>query len=73
MYSGFLGDLRLLQLAYDLEQELQPRGTPAYLGALPPEPPDADICAAPSAQATIPQDAAQPRRHLGTGKPLPRR
>jgi amidase len=47
MYSGFLQEPRLLALAYDLEQALPPRATPQFLGAVPPEPPDAGICGSP--------------------------
>jgi amidase len=55
MYSGFLQEPRLLALAYALEQALPPRATPQFLGAVPPEPPDAGICAGgadPPAQIT---------------------
>jgi hypothetical protein len=47
MYSGFLQEPRLLALAYDLEQALPPRATPQFLGAVPPEPPDAGLCGGP--------------------------
>ena len=71
MFSGHRRDLTLLRIAYDVEQELQPRRTPRHLGSVPPEPPDAGICAAPArAAATAGRRAV--RRHLGTGKPLPR-
>jgi amidase len=72
MYSGFLRDLTLLRLAYDLEQELQPRSGPQYLGAVPPEPPDAGICDLALAQPQVRRGEPQVRRHLGTGKPLGR-
>ncbi|MEO7723181.1 MAG: amidase [Chthoniobacterales bacterium] len=69
MYSTFLQEPRLLALAYDLEQEIHPRSVPAFLGQVPPEPPDAGICT-----MSQPQTAASRHllRHLGTGKPLPR-
>ena len=70
MYSGFRRDLTLLRLAYDLEQELQPRRAPQYLGAVPPEPPDAGICAPAPAQPRGGRGVPRTRRHLGTGKPL---
>jgi amidase len=71
MYSSFLQEARLLRFAYDLEQELQPRRQPQFLGTAPPEPPDAGICAAlPQQRAT---GIARLPYHLGTGKPLARR
>ena len=45
MYSTFLQEPRLLALAYDLEQTLNARRTPQFLGSVPPLPPDAGICA----------------------------
>ncbi len=44
MYSGFLREPELLALAYDLEQELEARTPPEFLGTVPPEPPDPGIC-----------------------------
>ena len=44
MYSTFLHEPELLAFAYDLEQEIQPRTQPAFLGKVPPEPPDAGLC-----------------------------
>lgn len=46
--AGFLQEGRLLALAYDLEQEIGGRPQPQYLGAVPPLPPDAGICAVPA-------------------------
>ena len=70
MYSGFLREPRLLALAYDLEQELQPRRHPEMLSAVPPEPPDAGIC------ASLPRPQiggkAHLLHHIGTGKPIKR-
>ncbi len=43
MFGGYLEEPKLLALAYDLEQELQPRVQPRYVGN-PPEWPDAGIC-----------------------------
>ena len=72
MYSGALSEGTLIGLAYDLEQEIHPRSQPEFLGAVPPEPPDAGICSAlGSAVATRPQlvnGRAQIARHFGTGK-----
>ncbi|WP_201750242.1 amidase family protein [Tautonia marina] len=44
-YSGFLQEPKLISLAYALEQALPPRATPMFLNSIPPEPPDAGICA----------------------------
>ena len=72
MYSGFLKEPTLLAFAYDLEQAIKPRTQPGLLGSVPPEPPDAGICAT-LATAVAPRlvnGRAQISRHLGTGKPL---
>ena len=71
MYSTFLQEARLLRFAYDIEQELQPRSQPQYRGTVPPEPPDAGICATPPEARAFKGKAHLPR-HLGTGKPLGR-
>ena len=75
MYSGFLKEPTLLALAYDPEQAIKPRTQPGLLGSVPPEPPDAGICAAltsavPTTQPQLVNGEAQISRHLGTGKPL---
>ena len=45
MWSGFLQEPKLLGLAYDLEQQLQPRnGAQLMQGSVPPNPPNAGIC-----------------------------
>ena len=70
MYSGALSEGTLIGLAYDLEQEINPRSQPEFLGAVPPEPPDAGICSG-LGSATRPQlvnGRARIARHLGTGK-----
>ena len=46
MYAGFLQEPKLLAFAYALEQALNPRTAPKYLGSLQPFPPDPGICAA---------------------------
>ena len=51
MYSGFLKEPTLLALAYDLEQAIKPRTQPQFLGSVPPEPPNAGICASLTAAA----------------------
>jgi len=71
MYSGFLQEPTLLGFAYDLEQELQPRSQPGYLGAVPPDPPDAGICSALPRKAHVFKGHAHLPHHVGTGKPLP--
>jgi amidase len=75
MYSGFLKEPKLLALAYDLEQAIKPRTQPQFLGSVPPEPPDAGICASLASAVAMPQaqlvdGKAQISRHLGTGKPF---
>ena len=76
MYSGFLNEPKLLALAYDLEQSIKPRVQPGFLGSVPPEPPDAGICATLAPAATTSSSVqlvngrGQTSVHLGTGKPL---
>jgi amidase len=45
--AGFLGEPTLLAFAFDLEGAAGPRPLPTFAGTLPPEPPDAGICATP--------------------------
>src|SRR6266436_3828446 len=78
MYSGFLKEPTLLALAYDLEQAIKPRVQPGFLGSVPPEPPDAGICATLAPAATTSSSVqlvngrGQTQTHLGTGKSLNR-
>jgi amidase len=72
MYASFLQEPKLLAFAYDLEQAIQPRRAAQFLGTIPPEPPDAGLCAATDAAPQALTAAAGVRRHLGTGKPLSR-
>lgn len=72
MYAGFLQEPTLLALAYDLEQEVQPRSAPEFLGAIPPEPPDAGICAALPKKPHVFKGQAHLPHHLGTGKKFQR-
>jgi amidase len=44
MYAGFLEEPKLVGFAYALEQYLQPRTAPQYLGPLQPFPPDPGYC-----------------------------
>jgi amidase len=70
MYSGFLQEPTLLAFAYDLEQAINPRTQPQFLGSVPPEPPDAGICASltTAAAPTLVNGKAQISHHIGTGK-----
>jgi len=75
MYSGFLKEPKLIALAYDLEQAIKPRVQAGFLGTVPPEPPDAGICAslstaAASSQSMLVNGRGYTTRHIGTGKPL---
>lgn len=72
MYSGFLQESRLLRFAYELEQEVRPRRIPRQLGAVPPEPPDAGICAGLEPARRALTAGGRLTHHLGTGKPLNR-
>ena len=45
--GGFLSEPTLLGFAFDLEAAVGPRPRPSFAGTLPPEPPDAGICATP--------------------------
>ena len=77
MYSGFLQEPTLIALAYDLEQEIQPRTQPEHLGSVPPEPPDAGICSGVAPGPTKPKiqlinGRAQISYHFGTGKAFQR-
>lgn len=45
MISGAWQEAKLLAYNYDLEQELNAQVPPRFLGSVPPEPPDAGICA----------------------------
>jgi amidase len=70
MYASKHQEGKLIALAYDLEQEIQPRRKPRFLGTVPDEPPDAGICGA-SPQVRRPDASRRrQRRHLGTGKRL---
>ena len=48
--AGFLAEPTLVRLAYDLERATGARPVPRFLGELPSFPPDAGICATPTAQ-----------------------
>jgi amidase len=61
MFSGFLQEPKLLALAYDLEQEIQPRLQPTFPGS-PPVWEDAGIC------ATLPKPHDQ--GHIWKNRPL---
>ena len=53
LYTGFLGEARLLAFAYDLELAIGGRPQPTFLGEPPDLPPDAGICATPAADRPI--------------------
>lgn len=44
MYGGRRSTAKLISLGFDLEQEMQARTLPQFLGSVPPVPPDAGIC-----------------------------
>jgi amidase len=65
MYGGRRSTTKLIRLGYDLEQEMQARTRPQFLGAIPPDPPDAGICTAAAAPAPTQRTAASlPTRWL---------
>ena len=68
MYSGFLQEPALLAMAYDLEQAVQPRRAPQFLGAVPPEPENAGICDALPKKPHVFSGKAHLPHHVGTGK-----
>ena len=68
MYAGFLQEPALLAMAYDLEQAVQPRREPQFLGTVPGVPPDAGICAALPTKPHVFTGKAHLPHHLGTGK-----
>jgi amidase len=70
MYSGFLSEPSLLAFAFDLEQAIQPRTQPQFLGAVPPEPPDAGICSSLPKKPYIFAGQTRLPYHFGTGKPF---
>jgi amidase len=72
MYGGFLSEPNLLAFAYALEQAIQPRTQPQFLGTVPPEPPDAGICSSLPSKPHIFTGKARLPYHFGTGKPFKR-
>ena len=72
MYAGFHEEAKLVAFAYDLEQEVQPRQAAQFLGTVPPEPPDAGICAALPKKPHVFGGKAHLPHHLGTGKAFKR-
>jgi amidase len=72
MYAGFHEEAKLVSFAYDLEQDVQPRQAAQFLGAVPPEPPDAGICAALPKKPHVFGGKAHLPHHLGTGKAFKR-
>ena len=66
LYAGFLQEPQLLRVAAGIEA-LFGREQPRFLGAIPPEPPDAGICDMDTAAARD-QRVAQARQKLESGK-----
>ena len=60
MYGAKNSTASLMQLAYDIEQEMEARTVPTFAGVVPPEPPGAALCATAS-----PTTAATVRAHAG--------
>lgn len=76
LYAGFLQEANLIAIGYGIEQLLQARTQPAFKGKVPPEPPDAGICAAPLAAKQTKTQADLRRMgamHHGRGHMLPGR
>lgn len=71
LYAGFLQEPQLLRLAYAVEQLLQPRSQPQFLGAVPADPPDAGLCPS-SARTAVPVVAGTAQAggpiHLASGR-----
>ena len=65
MYAGFLEEHKLLAYSFDLEQELQPRIQPTYLGQVPEPPPPLGICGGEPASLRAGRARAV---HPGTGR-----
>ena len=63
VYGGRDATANLIRLAFDLEQELQARTRPRFVGTVPPEPPDAGICGTASVPSSQSRAAAARRRH----------
>ena len=68
MYAGFLQEPKLLSFAYALEQALQPRKAPRYLGTLQPFPPDPGLCAAASPLRRLRRLATIADERAGAGR-----
>jgi len=62
MYSGFLQEPKLIGLAYDLEQEMQVRRQPRFLGSVIPVP-NANLCGTRVEQAPMFTGRATMPRH----------
>jgi amidase len=62
MYSGFLQEPKLIGLAYDLEQEMQVRRQPRFLGSVIPVP-NANLCGTRAEQAPMFTGRATMPRH----------
>lgn len=67
LYAGFLQEPQLLHVSYAIEQLLNPREQPEFLGTVPADPPDAGICPVPTAAART--DRARKARKAGPMHP----
>ena len=68
LYAGFLQEPQLLRIAYGIEQLLQPREQPSFLGAVPADPPDAGLCTVPALSASERDSNAKAARRDHSGK-----
>lgn len=67
--AGFLQEPRLIAIGYAIEQLLQARRPPSFLGAPPPEPPNAGICGAePDASRAVTAAPVSAARHVIAGR-----
>lgn len=79
MYAGFMQEPQLIRIGHAIETLLQPRAQqPQFLGAAPPEPADAGICAmlpngdiGARIEALSQTGALKAPAHPRTGRPLP--
>ena len=79
MYAGFMQEPQLIRIGHAIEKLLNPRAQPPqFLGAIPPEPPDAGICSALPAgdlgariESLRASGALKAPTHPRTGRPLP--
>jgi amidase len=71
LYAGFLQEPQLLRAAYGIEQLLNPREQPEFLGAVPGDPPNAGLCPVATGKAASERVQAARRHgpmHPATGR-----